>query len=53
MASVEFQKCQAFTAVSSLVRHEQNNTGYTVQETDRNVIAFETFTSLINLAEVG
>lgn len=42
-----------FTAASSLVRHEQNIPGYAVQETDRNVIAFETFTPLINLAEVG
>lgn len=53
MASLEFQKWQAFTAASSLVRHEQNIPGYTVQKTDGNVIAFENFTPLINLAEVG
>lgn len=53
MTSLEFQKWHAFTAASSLVRHEQSIPGYTVQETDRNVIAFETFTPLINLAEVS
>lgn len=31
--SLEFQKWQAFTAASALVRHEQNIPEYTVQET--------------------
>lgn len=55
MFSLKFRKWEAFTAASSLVRHEQNISGYTVQEADRNVTAFDKFGSrwLIKLKTIG